>query len=557
MIWYSDAQLRAWAEMNRGQFDPVVIDSADNQKITANITIGGTTTSYNIGDTVIDLQYTDGDEIKSVSGTIKYITFTCESVTPVKTSDPIDHFSEDVGVESFMIETDDGNVTVAIDSLVGEDISTSANAVAVTNSGQEIKVSDVLENLQLEGVEGVAASKYIVKAFSYRKSDSVEVYIAGLIVSAFGGDGSACVIPVNKIKSFDKREGSIVSETDSLAQIATALNDSTDGVVFASLSTDVNIPKRDDGRITTLMINENQELHVDLGGHNIDCEAYAFYVNGGTLTISDNTGNGAITTRVPDKAYPAVFITNSGVCNMESGIIDTTQADIPEGSVNWMYGAVCSGNGIFNMTGGSMKIADAAGISITNGTASGEGAKFYISGDAKIESVDATAIYLADNKSIDISGNAEIDGGILLRIGDLTVRENAVVNSHSASKEIYPLGKLVCESGCESHNAAILALTGVYKSSLGNDLNIRIESPANVNGKIDNAIDIGTINTVCDQNVNVEIENSKDISFVNKLVNVYNHDQLAELATEQGKTLAEEKFTTSLIVSIDGEEVAM
>lgn len=553
MIWYSDAQLRAWAEMNRGQFDPVVVDTADNQKITATVTVDGVETSYNVGDTVTDLAYKDGEETKTVSGTIKYITFKCDNVTPVSTKDPVDNFSKDVTVESFMIETEDGNVTVNIADLAGTEVTSIATAVVVVGD-QEIKVSDVLSNLKVKGIDGVSEDKYLVKAYSYRQSDAVEVYIAGLVVSTFGTDSTAMVLPVNSIVSFTKCEGAISTLTDSLIEISQALNESADGVLYAALGSDVTIPVRPDGKITTTMINRGQELHIDLAGHKLSTQAYAFYVNGGELFISDSTGEGKIECTIPNKAYPAIQINAGGKCTMEGGNIDTSNVDLSDGKYNWIYGAVCSGDGVFNMTGGTMKLGGAAGISITNGTATGQGAIFNISGDSVIEGGE-TGVYLADNKSVNVSGNAVINNGVLMRMGDLNVSENAVINSQKKGSVIEPLGSLVTFSGCTSHNAAILALTGIYGSSLGNDLNINIEKPANVNGKIDNAIDIATINTKYNQIVNVNIENSEDVKFTNKLWNIYNHDQLAEMVAEQGKTLAPETTKTTLTITVDGKEV--
>ena len=222
---------------------------------------------------------------------------------------------------------------------------------------------------------------------------------------------------------------------------------------------------------------------------------------------------------------------------------------------NWLYGVVCSGDGVFNMTGGQIITQDAAGISITNGTASGSGAQFNISGDAVITSKDCTAIYLADNKSVNISGKAVINGGVLLRMGDLNVAENAVINGVPASADIYPLGKLVCESGCENHNAAILALTGCYGSTLGNDLNITIKDFAKVNSYKDNAIDIATLNTKFDQKVVVNIGKASNVKYSDNLWNVYDHDTLAQMATEQGKTLAPETKQTDLTVIVEGNKV--
>ena len=220
-----------------------------------------------------------------------------------------------------------------------------------------------------------------------------------------------------------------------------------------------------------------------------------------------------------------------------------------------MYGIVCSGDGVFNMTGGEIVTQDAAGISITNGTATGAGAQFIIGGNAKITSKDCCAIYLADNKLVEIKDKAVINGGIVARMGDIRVEDQAVVNGFKADTEIYPLGKLVCESGCENATAPVLALTGCYGSDLGNDMNIFVGKSARINGYIDDGIQIATINTKFDQVVNVEIESAKSIKAPKNSWNILNHATLAELAAEQGKTLPAETKTTDITITIDGQGV--
>ena len=121
--------------------------------------------------------------------------------------------------------------------------------------------------------------------------------------------------------------------------------------------------------------------------------------------------------------------------------------------------------------------------------------------------------------------------------------------------ETYPLGKLVCESGVDASEAAILALTGCYNSALGNDMNITIAKTAKVNGHISNAIDIATIDTLYDQVVNVDIEDIKSITAANEAWNIYDHDELAAMATEQGKTLKPKAHDTDLTITVNGEVV--
>jgi len=115
--------------------------------------------------------------------------------------------------------------------------------------------------------------------------------------------------------------------------------------------------------------------------------------------------------------------------------------------------------------------------------------------------------------------------------------------------------RLACESGCENHNAAILALTGCYNSALGNDLNIVIKDNAKVISNIDNAIDIGTLNTKYNQIADVTIANSARVTGPDQKWNIYDHAELAEMAAAQGKVLPAETTTADLTIKMDGKQV--
>lgn len=519
-----------------------------------------------VNDTVEDLRYIENEELKTISGIVSKIGTNIKKVTPVKLNSPVDNFAKDVVFRRMTIDCsehwisrlvsfpaieiveDQGIVDVKkIDFIPYPIVKMDMEYTDGTVKNEELKVGDVLDNMVIIG-SSIITGAFKVVAMHYVVNGSLPL-IKGLYLTPLSG-GKAFRIDFEQVISFDKKTSTTVQDDSSLVSISEALASAEDGVVYATLGVDVEIPPREDGRITTTMINEGKTLNIDLGGHNITTQAYAFYVNGGTLNI---TGEGSIKCTKLGSAYPGVMVAAGGTCNMSSGIIDTTAGGPgTEENPNWMYGVVCSGNGVFNMTGGELITQAAAGISITNGTASGAGAQFIITGDAKITSKDCCAIYLADNKLVEISGNVVIDGGIVARMGDIIIKGKAVVNGFPADAEIYPLGKLVCESGCEKANAPILALTGCYKSDLGNDMNIRIEKTARVNGYIDNGIDIATINTKYEQVVNVDIESSKSINVPGSIWNIYDHNTLAQMASEQGKTLGPEAVTTDLTIMVNG-----
>ena len=532
------------------------------------------TKSLNVDDMVEGLRYIQDEEVKVASGRISKIVPKCSKVTGVNTAAPEDYFSKDVTIDIVVVDNstqyhaDEINVpameivedagvenVVKVDSVSVPHVTLEMTYTDGTSATHDIIVGDVMGDAVIMTSPGNPdlTGDFQIAAFKYAVSGS-DINIQGVYITSLS-TGKGYYAAFSNIVRFTEKPSSHVTDSHSLSSIANALAE--DDEVFAFLDTDVEIPKRADGKITTLMINAGKTLSVDLGGHNLSTEAYAFYVNGGKLVIRDTAGTGTITATRKNSAYPAVFVASDGECIMESGTIDTTHVELdPEaGDCNWLYGVVCSGNGIFNMTGGKIITQDAAGISITNGTASGQGAIFNISGTAQITSKDCTAIYLADNKAVNISGKAVVDGGILLRMGDLTVSENATVIGASASADIYPLGRLVCESGCENHSAAILALTGCYGSDLGNDLNIVIKDNAKVNSYIDNAIDIAELNTRFDQDVKVKVTDSRKVTYPKNLWNVYTHDQLAEMATEQGRTLPAETHATTLTVNVNGSQV--
>lgn len=528
--------------------------------------------SVKIGDVVEGLRYIDNHTLLTVTGKVVQMNVTCNQITAVDVNNPEDYFGQDIIISSLVIDAseqyeskivtvnareiveDEGVLNVVkVDVVAVPSVTLEMSYTDGTTANQDVIVGDVLCDVDVMTTpkNPDIIGDFRVTAFRYTYISKTVMFL-GLYLSPLEG-GPAVYAPFDNIIRFTEKPKSEVTDPTSLSSLAAALEEEDE--VFAFLDTDVIIPPRDDGRITTLMINEGKQLTVDLSGHDLNTQAYAFYVNGGKLIIRDSTGKGKITATRPNSAYPAVFVASNGTCTMESGTIDTTNVELDEGDYNWLYGVVCSGNGIFNMTGGKIITQDAAGISITNGTATGEGAQFNISGDAVITSNDCTAIYLADNKSINISGKTTINGGILMRMGDLNVSENATINGAPAGTDIYPLGKLVCESGCENHTAAILALTGCYGSDLGNDLNITVAGTAKINSYIDNAIDIAKIDTKFDQTANVNVINSNTVKYVDKLWNVYTHDELSEMATAQGKTLPAKAATTTLTIKVDGSKV--
>ena len=532
--------------------------------------------SFKVGDIVEGLRYIENETVKTVTGKVTKINTFIEKVTKVNLNSPEDYFSKDVSIKSIIFDAseqyesklvsvnpreiveDEGVLDVArVDVVCHPIVTMDIEYTDGTIANQELEIGDVLTDVVVmsgtPGTEDITGD-FRVKAFNYTALNNAPKLIGAYLVPLEGG--VAVLAPFkNFIRFEEKAHADIEDPTTFISDLYAALESAEDGVAYAQLGVDVEIPKRDDGRITAIFVEEGQELNVDLNGHTLDCQAYAFYVAGGTLNISDTTGEGGIKTHIKNVAYPAVMCLSGGTVNMDSGIIDTTGADLEGEDYNWTYGVVCSGDGVFNMTGGTIKTAAASGISITNGTASGEGAQFILGGNSVLESESCAAIYLADNKRVVIKDNARIKGGIVARMGDIQILDHAVVESPDPDK-VEPLGEQVMLSGVACPAAAFLALTGIYGSDLGNDMNVFVAKTAKLTGLTDHALDIATINTKFDQKVDVVVENANSLVAVADQWYVYNHDELAEIVTrDTGKTLAPETKTTDLKITVNGEVV--
>lgn len=519
-------------------------------------------------DFVENLRYIQNEELKTVTGNVANVTISASGVTPVDKKHPVDYFSKDCKPVSISIDASEqyhsNIVTIPareivenegvqnvkkVDNTIHPFVTMQMEYTDGSTFDQELEVGDYLKNFRAmtkPGKPDIYDNVHIA-AWSYTINAGKPI-INGIWVRL--STAKYTEVMFKDIVEFEEIPTIEVTNPNSLSDVAELLNEQD--YAEAVLGVDVEIPKRDDGRITTLMVPAGKTLDLDLNGHSLDCEAYAFYVTGGTLNISDTTGNGAIKCHRPGAAYPAVNVLSGGVCNMISGVIDTTEVDT-EGSYNWLYGVVCSGDGIFNMTGGIIITAAASGIAITNGTASGEGAQFIIGGDAKIVAEECASVYLADNKRVVVKDNAVLEGGMVVRMGDISVEDNAIVYGTNDASMVEDLGNQVCMSGVGMPKAAILALTGVYNSSLGNDMNITVAPTAKLVGYIDDVIDIATINIKYNQKVTVDIP-SKALVGGTKY-RVYGHDELAEMAAAVGKALGAETSATDLTITMDGEQV--
>ena len=343
----------------------------------------------------------------------------------------------------------------------------------------------------------------------------------------------------------------VLASNSSLAEISRAFNDPAVTEVNAKLAEDVVVPTRSDGKISTTMVSAGQTVNLDLNGKTINCDAYALYNNGGTINL---TGEGTIVTRNLN-TYGAIQ-NNGGTVNIGPGIvIDTTQAEVPEGGHNWLYGVV-SKDGVINVDG-EIHTAEASALAVTNGTMEGVGAQFVVEGDAKLTSDESAAIYLADNKGVLIKDNAEV-GSIVMRMGELVVQDNAKVENNLTFQDDVPTF-LVTYNGPAAVGPAILLCSGCYKASGEgtNDASITIKDNATVSSANGEAVSVWRFDSLYDQNVTVNIENSSNLTAKegSELFKVYEYAELAEIATAGGKTMKPNNTTSYIKATVDGEVV--
>lgn len=532
------------------------------------------TRTFKVGDTVENLRYIENGEVKTVSGHVDDITFNVRSSTINSGMNAKNTFGRDVRAINVVIDGSDVYdsklYTIPVKEIVEDE--GVENVIKVDNVTSivvdiTIEYSDgTIEETSLEPGDIVDATimnsvrgkpdyegRYSLVAFTYKNVNNQpsitgmglkNVDTGKMVVTSIGRIIKIHEIPTAKVTDF--------------ADIAPFLAEkfATEDEVAITLAGDVTVPERTDGKIVTTMINAGKKLTVDLAGHKFATKAYAFYVNGGEIAISDSTGNGKIEAGMPGVAYPAVQVTG-GVCTMTGGTIDCTNVEVPEGSYNWMYGVVCSKDGIFNMTGGKIHIAEASCVSITNGTASGIGAQFIIGGKSELVSDEGPAVYNADQKTVVIKDNAVVKGGILARLGTVVVEGNGTVEDYRVSGEISDLGEFLPQSGSISFYGygPIAIMSGCYTSQTGdNSIGVQLKDNATLKSSLGNGVVIVPLDTKMDQTVEVEIDNSVNINVAKDDVKVYTHEELMELAEAAG-TASKINITNQSTVTVNGEQV--
>lgn len=336
----------------------------------------------------------------------------------------------------------------------------------------------------------------------------------------------------------------------SIEDITAAINESPDDVVDIKYGADIIVPDRTDGKITTIFIPVGKKVVVNLNNHSHDCAAYAYYVNGGELVVK---GKGTIKTRMLGVAYSAIANYGGKVTLQDNVVIDTRVADKPEDQDNWMYGVTCFKGGTATIKDNVIIHTDAASAISTNGSATTGAGNFYISDNVALIADLCSAVYMASMDVVHVTGNAIISGGMILRMGHVTLQDNAKVVNNGFGDKADDFGKYIPTSNgpCALNEAAIFNAAGTYKPNtpdLGNDLVLTIKDNATVTCATGDGVVIGDVGTGYDQKVRVVSDKNVDWR-------VYSHDELADICTASGATLKPKTVNTDIQITVEGEVV--
>ena len=337
----------------------------------------------------------------------------------------------------------------------------------------------------------------------------------------------------------------------SISDISKAINESVDDVIEVKLAADIEVPVRDDGKITTIFVPKGKTLKVDLNGHEYKCVAYAFYVYGSlVITDSSSSKKGVIRTTNHNTYAAIMAIGEEASVYMDAGTINTLTPEDTE-TANWMYGVVCMNGATATITGSTNIITDEASCLSTNNT-TGQG-HFYVAGDAKLSAKKCSAIYQASMDIIDIKDNAVVNGGIIARMGHITVSGKAKVINNGFEGGYDDFGAyLPTGNGPAALQYALFHAAGTYKGNGeagSNDLVFTVKDNAVVKSNDSVAVMVADLGTGFDQVSKINLKDDK-VDW-----QVLSYDEAKEIVTASGKTLGAKKATTDITVTVGGAVV--
>lgn len=337
-------------------------------------------------------------------------------------------------------------------------------------------------------------------------------------------------------------------EVATSAEIQSAIADMTaDSVVKLKLTEDITYDDANLAKIT------QGTLVVDLNGKGITVPHVAFNSAGenAKIIINDSVGEGWIQGIQLNSAAGVLQVVDNGTLILNKGEIYTR----PGKNASVLSGVHIERNGKFIMNDGLIKTYVGCAVENLLGSVCIKGGTLY--------SMAACAIDICGHGAVEVSGDAEVNGGIIQHIGNLIIKDNAVVKNPgyaTPTGKAFPIGYNLGEyATCDEPSgvsatritSAITITTGLYGSDeftdgKGNDLNLTISGNAKVSTGYDcERVSIGLANTAFDQNATINLRKNIDS------YKIYDHAALDALCKEglYSRTLKPEISVTALEIS--------
>lgn len=270
-------------------------------------------------------------------------------------------------------------------------------------------------------------------------------------------------------------------------------------VWYIVLDADIAMP----GAITI-----DRSLSFDLNGYALgsdQAKTFLFVEDGATVTIDDTSESmsGQLYNRKNSNGN-VVQVVEGSELRLKGGTITTT-------STGEMYGVSLFGGSNIVMEGGAIDTSSGNAAAVaSNGTENSDANIYIYSGELTSK---WQAIYMPNQTELLITGDAEVNGGIFVRMGQVNINGDAVINAISTSNES---GTDSIKDYYSQSNGyswlpdAIVALVGngAYKGTNGdNSLNITISENAtiNVNNSLGHAFALYEVGNA-EQDITVTVE---------------------------------------------------
>jgi hypothetical protein len=215
-----------------------------------------------------------------------------------------------------------------------------------------------------------------------------------------------------------------------------------------------------------------------------------------------------------------------------------------------MYGIVCTTGSTAEIKGDSgIHTDEASAISTNNTTGVGN---FSVSGNAQLIADGCAAIYQASMDYIDIFGNAKVIGGIVARMGRITVRENARVINNGFKVPYDDFGTyLPTSNGPAALPYGVFHAAGTYKGNGedgSNDFVLIVKDNGSIKSKDGVDVMVADLGTGYDQSSTVDLKDNKTTW------QVLSYDEAKEIVEASGATLKPKIAATVITVAV-GDDI--